>query len=39
MLDVEIVQMLLKDLSASGSVEERANHIANYTKLACESAM
>ncbi|KAH8351776.1 hypothetical protein KR084_006533, partial [Drosophila pseudotakahashii] len=39
MLDVEMVQMLFEDLSTSGTAEERANHIADYTKLACDASM
>jgi len=31
--------MLFEDLSKSGSVEERANHIAEYTKVACDASM
>jgi len=38
-LDVEMVQMLFEDLSTSGSAEERANHIAEYTKVACDASM
>jgi len=38
-LDVEMVQMFFEDLSTSGSAEERANHIAEYTKVACDASM
>jgi len=38
-LDVEMVQMLFEDLSTSGSAEERASHIAEYTKVACDASM
>jgi len=38
-LDVEMVQMLFEDLSTSGSAEERANHTAEYTKVACDASM
>ncbi|KAH8366822.1 hypothetical protein KR084_012537 [Drosophila pseudotakahashii] len=38
-LDVEMVQMLFENLSTSGSAKERANHIADYTKLACDASM
>jgi len=38
-LDVEMVQMLFEDLSTSGSAEERANHIAEYSKVACDASM
>jgi len=38
-LDVEMVQMLSEDLSASGSAEESANHIAEYTKVACDASV
>jgi len=38
-LDVEMVQMLFEDLSTSGSAEESANHIAEYTKVACDASM
>jgi len=37
-LDVEMVQMLFEDLSTNGSAEERANHIAEYTKVACDAS-
>jgi len=35
--EVEMVQMLFEDLSTTGSAEERANHIADYTKVACDA--
>jgi len=38
-LDVEMVQKLFEDLSTSGSAEERANHFAEYTKVACDASM
>ncbi|KAH8362502.1 hypothetical protein KR084_010327, partial [Drosophila pseudotakahashii] len=38
-VDVEMVQMLFEDLCTSGSAEKRANHIADYTKLACDASM
>jgi len=38
-LDVEMVQTLFEDLSTSGSAEEWANHIAEYTKVACDASM
>jgi len=38
-LDVEMVQMVFEDLSTSGSVEERSNHIVEYTKVACDASM
>jgi len=38
-LDLEVVQVLFEDLSTSGSAEERANHIAEYTKVACDASM
>jgi len=31
--------MLFEDLATSGSAEERANHIAEYTKVACDASM
>jgi len=38
-LDMEMVQMLFEDLSTSGLAEERANHIAEYTKVVCDASM
>jgi len=34
-----MVQMLFEDLSTSGSAKERANHIAEHTKVACDASM
>jgi len=36
--DVDMVQMF-EDLSTSDSAEERANPIAEYTKVACDASM
>jgi len=38
-LDVEMVQRLFEDLFTSGSAEEMANHIAEYTNVACDASM
>jgi len=37
-LDVQTLQMLFEDLSIIGSAEE-TNHIAEYTKVACDKPM
>jgi len=34
-----MVQMLFEDLSTNASAEERANHSAEYTKVACDASM